>query len=147
LDIISDIFLANDYVILQDKTSDKLNLFKLADVDFDPVGHLLTVNGSVLDSNKALVHSFTQATLKGLQYTLDHPDEATQIMVKLYSDQMGPNVIEGEVKNLLPLINRAPSLGNSDPAAWDKTLVMLRDAGVIDKKLANDQYYTNEFVA
>lgn len=147
LDIMADIFFANDYVILQTRTKDKLNLLKLADLDFDPIGYLLVANKSVMQSDKGLVKAFTQATLRGFQATLDRPDQATQIMTRLYGEQLGAAVIDGQVKNLLLLVNREPALGRSEQAPWNRSLDLLQESGVIDKKLALDQYFTNELVA
>lgn len=147
VEIMADIFYANDYVILQTRTPDKLNLLKLADLDFDPVGYLLVANGQVLQQDKGLVKAFTQATLKGFQQTLDQPEEAIQIMTRLYGEQLGANVVAGQVKNLIELINTTPKLGANEQKAWDRSLDLLLDSGVIDKKLARDQYYTDEFVS
>jgi NitT/TauT family transport system substrate-binding protein len=146
VEIMADIFLANDYVILQNRAKEKLNLLKLADLGYDPVGYVLAANKSVM-GDAGIARGFTQATLKGLQYTLDHPDEATQIMTRLYGDNLGASVIDGQIKQLLPLINKDPGLGTSDQAAWNHSLDILLESGVIDKKLAMDQYLTNDFVA
>jgi NitT/TauT family transport system substrate-binding protein len=146
IDILADIFVANDYVVLQTKSKDPLNLLKLTDMHFDPVGYVLVANKGTLQNDRPMVKAFSQATLKGLQYTLDYPDEAVQIMTRLYGDQLGADVIQGQVKNLLPLINVSGGLGHSDPAAWDESLALLLDAGVIDKKLGLEAYFTNELI-
>lgn len=147
IDIMADIFLANDYVILVEKSKQKLNLLKLADLDFDPVGYLLVATKSVLQGDKPLARAFTQASLRGFQYTLDHPDEATQIMTRLYGERLGGPVIAGQVKQLLSLVNTSPALGRSERTPWEQSLDLLQQSGVIDKKLALDQYYTNDLLA
>lgn len=146
VEIMADIFLANDFVVLQDKAPESLNLLKLSDLDFDPVGYLLVVNKTLLQDDRSLARAFTTATLKGFQYTLDHPDEATQIMTQLHGEQLGASVIKGQVQQLLPLINRDPALGRSEQAPWKRSLELLQDAGVIDKQLSLDAYYTNDLI-
>jgi NitT/TauT family transport system substrate-binding protein len=146
VEVMADIFLANDYVILQTRTREPLNQLKLSDLDFDPLGYLLIVNSSVLEKDRELVRSFVQASLKGFQFVLDQPEEATAIMTGLYGDRLGADVIAGQVKNLLPLIQRAPALGKADTGQWDRSLEILYDSGVIDRQLDHDQYYTNELV-
>jgi NitT/TauT family transport system substrate-binding protein len=133
-------------VILQTRTREPLNQLKLSDLDFDPLGYLLIVNSSVLEKDRELVRSFVQASLKGFQFVLDQPEEATAIMTGLYGDRLGADVIEGQVKNLLPLIQRAPALGKADKGQWDRSLEILHESGVIDRQLDHDQYYTNELV-
>jgi NitT/TauT family transport system substrate-binding protein len=147
LDIMADIFWANDFVILQQEAGTDLNVLKLADLNFDPIGYVLVVNKGLLQKDKDLVRRFTQATLKGFQYMLDHPDEATQIMTKLYGKRLGKDVIAGQVKNMLQLINNKPVLGKSEDQPWNHSLDLLSTSGVIDKKLPLDQYFTNEFIS
>jgi NitT/TauT family transport system substrate-binding protein len=146
VEVMADIFVANDYVILQTRTREPLNQLKLADLDFDPLGYLLIVNGSVLERDRELVRSFVHASLKGFQFVLDSPDEAIAIMTGLYGDRLGAEVLEGQVKNLLPLIQREPTLGKTDAASWDRSLEILHDSGVIDRRLAHSEYYTDELV-
>lgn len=146
LDIMADIFLANDYVIIQSKTKEKLNLLKLSDLDFDPLGYLLIANRSLLERDPDLIRRFTTATLRGFQYTIERTGEAVGIMTKLFGDRLGAEVIEGQVAQLLTLINREPALGISTEKAWQRSLDLLHDSGVIDKKLPLPEYFTNEFV-
>lgn len=146
LDIMADIFLANDYVILQSKTEEKLNLLKLSDLDFDPLGYLLVANRSLMERDPDLVRRFTRATVKGFQYTVERTRDAVDIMTKLYGDRLGARVIEGQVRQLLGLINREPAPGRSNDEAWQRSLALLYDSGVIDRKLPLGEYFTNEFI-
>jgi NitT/TauT family transport system substrate-binding protein len=146
LDIMADIFLANDYIILQARTKEPLNLLKLSDLHFDPLGYLLVVNTSVLARDPELVRRVTKATLKGFRYTVDHPDEAIAIMTRLYGERLGPEVIQGQVTRLVPLINQTPALGKASEAEWANSLTILFISGVIDKRLALKAYHTDEFI-
>jgi NitT/TauT family transport system substrate-binding protein len=146
IDIMADIFLANDYVILQVRTPEPLNLLKISDLNFDPLGYLLAVNTRVMAHDPDLVKRVTQATLKGFQDTIDHPDEAIALMTRLYGDRLGDKVIAGQVRNLIPMINRQPALGKASAAAWARSLTILYTSGVIHKRLALSDYYTDAFV-
>ncbi len=146
IDIMADIFWANDYVILTVKAPEPLNLLKLSDLNFDPLGYLLAVNTRVLARDPDLVKRVTEATLKGFRYTVDHPDEAIALMTRLYGERLGDKVIEGQVRNLIPMINRQPALGKAAPDAWQRSLTILYTSGVITKRLALADYYTDAFV-
>ncbi len=146
LDVMADIFWANDLVILQVRTGESFNVLKLADLNFDPLGYLLVVNAQVLSRDPDLVKRVTAATLKGFQYTIDHPDEAIAIMTKLHGNQLGAKVIEGQVRNLIPLLNQKPALGKATQDAWARSLTILYSSGVIRKRLALSDYYTDEFI-
>ncbi|HYX90392.1 MAG TPA: ABC transporter substrate-binding protein [Myxococcaceae bacterium] len=147
VEIMADIFLANDYVIIQSKAGKKLNLLKVSELGFDPLGYLLIAKQSLLKKEPELVRRFLKATLKGFVHTVDRTREAIEIMTRLYGDRLGAEVIEGQVTQLLTLINREPALGASAADAWRKSLGLLHESGVIDKKLALEEYFTNEFVS
>ena len=146
LDIMADIFVANDFVILESRAKQKLNVLRLSDLDFDPVGYVLIVHRPVAERDPDLVKRFTRATQKGFQFLVDSPKEAIAVMTKLYGDRLGPQIIEGQVTRLLTLVNRQPGLGVSTDGAWHRSLDLLREAGVIDKKLPLAEYFTNDFL-
>ncbi len=145
LDVMADIFWANDLVILQVRTGEPLNVLKLSDLNFDPLGYLLVVNAQVLSRDPDMVKRVTEATLKGFRFTIDHPDEAIAIMTKLYGERLGAKVIEGQVHNLIPLLNQKP-VGKATQDAWARSLTILYSSGVIRKRLALSDYYTDEFI-
>jgi len=146
LDIMADIFWANDLVILQARAGAPLNVLRLADLNFDPLGYLLIVNTQALRRDPDLVRRVTEATLKGFRDTIDHPDEAIAIMTRLFGDRLGARVIEGQVHNLIPLLNRQPALGKAGQDAWARSLTILYTSGVINRRLALGEYYTDEFL-
>jgi NitT/TauT family transport system substrate-binding protein len=145
VDVMADIFVANDYVILESKVSEKLNLWRLSQVDFDPLGYLLVTSTKLIEREPALVKAFTAATLRGVQYTHDHPDDAAAIVAKAY-DNLSPQVYHGQVNQLVPLINAKPALGKNAPQAWVRSLEIMRSAGIIPRALDHASYYTNAFV-
>lgn len=155
LDIMADIFYANDWVILQVntdkakalKSGQQLNLLKMSDLNFDPLGYLLIANSSVVKSDPDLVRRMVRATIKGYQYVIDHTDDSIAIMQKLYGSRLGDQVIEGQVRNMLTLLITKPALGQATDDMWTQSLDLLMDAGVIDKKLPVSSYYTNDYLS
>lgn len=147
LDVMADIFYANDYVILQDKVDKKLNLLRMSDLHFDPLGYLLVVNKSLLEDKPHLVRRMVRATLKGFKYTLANPDEAISIMTKAHAKKLDPKVIKGQVHNMLDLILQKPALGKATDKMWTDSLDLLSTSGVIKQKKKLSDYYTNEFLS
>ncbi|HYZ16321.1 MAG TPA: ABC transporter substrate-binding protein [Candidatus Acidoferrum sp.] len=145
VDVMADIFLANDFVILQSKVNEKLNLWRLSQVDFDPLGYLLVTTTGLIQRDPALVKAFTGATLRGVRFTLDHPDEASAIIARAY-DNLTAGVYQGQVKQLATLVNAKPVLGRNEPDAWSRSLGILYNAGMIERELDHASYYTNAFV-
>jgi NitT/TauT family transport system substrate-binding protein len=146
VDVMADIFQANDLIILEQKVKEKLNVFRLAQVEFDPLGYLLVTNGATIKNDPGKVKAFTDATLRGLQYVHDHPDDAARIIAHAY-DNLAPAVYLGQVREFAKLINAKPVAGKNEGPAWSRSLDLLRNAGVIDHALDQGQYYTNQFVA
>ncbi len=150
VDVMADIFFANDFVILQAKVPQhKLNLFRLSDAktQFDPLGYVLATRDELIQKEPAMVKAFTGATLRGLAYTHEHPDEAAELMIKAPENQLAPDVVRGQVRNLQALINAKPAVGKNQPGDWNRSLKILQGAGVIEKSLDHASYYTNAFVS
>lgn len=146
VDIMADIFYANDWVILGTETDKELNLLRMSELDFDPLGYLLVANRSLAQDSPETVRSFTQATLRGFRYAIDNPDEAVDIMTRLFADRFSREVFDGQIKNMLDLLLREPGLGIGTDRVWQQSLGILSQSGLIDNTRPLDQYYTNEFV-
>lgn len=146
VDIMADIFYANDWVILRAETDKELNLLRMSELEFDPLGYLLVANRSLLEESPDTVRRFTQATLRGFRYTIDNPDEAVDIMTRLFADRSSREVFDGQVKNMLDLLLRDPGLGVGSEQVWQQSLGILSQSGLIDNTRPLNQYYTNEFV-
>ncbi|GAC1571250.1 MAG: ABC transporter substrate-binding protein [Candidatus Elarobacter sp.] len=146
VEIMADIFIANDYVVIEKKLKEPLNLFRLQKTNFDPLGYLLVTNTQLMDKEPNMVADFTGATLQGLRYTREHPDEAASIMSKAYGDALGADVIKGQIERLLPLINDKPVYGKNLISDWERSLGILQRSGIIEKRFDHGQYYTNAFI-
>ena len=149
LDIMADVFYANEYPKVQSRTPAKLNVLRMSmpGLGFDPMGYLLVVNKSLLSSSPDVARRMARATLQGLRYTLDNTEEAINIMTRLYGSTLGADTIKGQVHDSLSLILQKPALGKATDQLWNNTLSMLAQSGVISRKQAPSAYYTNEFVS
>lgn len=146
LDIMADIFYANDWVILGSKADEELNLLRMSELNFDPLGYLLVANDRLLSDSPDTVRRFTQATLKGFQYVIDNPEEATDIMARLFSDRSSREVFSGQIQNMLDLLLQEPGLGVGSDQVWKQSLGILSQSGLIEETRPLNEYYTNEFV-
>lgn len=146
LDIMADIFFANDYVILLEKAEEELNLLRMSELNFDPLGYLLVVNTSLLNNDQDLVQRFVRATVKGFDFTINNTENAVEIMTRLHGERLGAAVIQGQVENMKELLLREPALGQATDQHWQSHLDLLSGAGVIDEQKPLEDYYTNEFL-
>ncbi|MFG1954850.1 ABC transporter substrate-binding protein [Micromonospora sp. NPDC048830] len=125
---------------------DDLNTLSFADagVGWPSTGYF--VRADTVKKNKELLIRWMRATLKGLQYTLDHPDEAGQLMAKAYPD-VKADMIVARWKLSEPYVKAANgSLGTQDLDAWQAEEADLLSAKVTKRHVDVSEAVTNEIV-
>lgn len=107
----------------------------------------LLASEKVIAEDPDLVRAFVGAFLKGLQYTIDNPNEAFEI-----SRAYIPNFseLDADVQKQVLEVSieqwKAERLGYSDPQAWENMQNVLLDMGLIAEKMDLSKAFTNEFV-
>ena len=97
----------------------------------DLYGNGLGVSKKTLQENPDRVKRFNNAMLKGLQYALDHPDEAGQIYFKYNKTQPAP-VAAAEVKLMAPYSKATGvTIGGLDEQRVTRNIAVLQGAGTI----------------
>jgi NitT/TauT family transport system substrate-binding protein len=94
-----------------------------------------------------LVRAFVGAFIKGLQYSIDNPDEAftlSETYIPNFSD------LDADVQKQVLATSmeqwKADRLGYSDPQAWENMQNVLLDMGLISEKMDLSKAFTNEFI-
>lgn len=146
LDVLLDPFYANDLVQVQDTIGEELSVLRMSEMDFDPLGFLLVTHRDTAEEDPDLVSAMTQATVRGIQFVLDEPEETLEIMVEEMSDILTPAALEGQIANLRDILVQDEGPGRGTDAMWQESLDLLSEAGVIDEVKNVEEYYTNEFV-
>ena len=121
-----------------------------ADAGIVTMGHGIIASNSLIGSDPDLIKRFVAASMKGLQFTVDSPDQARALMVPLAKD-----ALEEELKlgwEFIPALLRTDRtkgnpLGFMAEADIDSTLTLLESTGVIKTRSAANQYFTNQFVS
>jgi len=110
----------------------------------------LITNEKTIAEDPALVRSMVQATLKGLQYTIDNPDEAYQISKKYVENLTSLSLADEAVQKKILLTSidlwRAERLGFSDPLAWQNMQEVLLSMGWLKQALDLNAAFSNEFL-
>jgi len=97
----------------------------------DLYGNALVTAKDLPTKNPQLVERFRGALLKGLQYSIDHPEETGQILRK-YQPTQDAGVAAAEVTGMAAFVRPAAGpIGGSDEARVQKTISLLTDAGAI----------------
>jgi NitT/TauT family transport system substrate-binding protein len=110
----------------------------------------LVTNENTIQENPALVQKMVRATLKAIQYTLDHPDEAFEITLKFVPEAGGDNVtanravFDAVLEYWTPLADRKP--GATVLEDWQAAAELMQRIGLVDKLVPAEELFTNDFL-
>ncbi len=115
-------------------------------------GHGLVANTTWLEKHQDATKRFIAATLKGLAWTRDNVDAATDIVVK-----WDPTVKvdaafhkrgwEVEMAELITnSTTKEKGLGHMETAGWANLIKMLKEGGVLKADIDATKIYTNEYI-
>jgi NitT/TauT family transport system substrate-binding protein len=139
------VYIANEPVQLAQADVD-VNVIEVSDY-IDLVSNGLITNETTIRENPDLVHRMVRASLRGLEYTLAHPEEAFYIArqaVPEITDEDAPTqraVLEASID-----LWRSDRLGVSDTQAWSGSVEFMQDTGLVETPVDAETHYTNQFV-
>jgi NitT/TauT family transport system substrate-binding protein len=113
----------------------------------DLFGNAIITTPDTIATKKDLVQRFVKATMQGLQYTVDHPDEAAQILNKAVPTSAVPAAV-GEINAMKPYVtpaNGAP-IGHIDQARLERGITILQGAGLMPAGLTPDKVADFSFI-
>ena len=138
-------YIMNEPVQLK-QSGREINVIAIADY-VNLVSNGLITNDQTIAEEPALVQSLVRAVLRGLRYTIDHPDEAFEICLKHVPEAGGENapqqtaVLQESIR-----LWRTDNLGRSDPAAWEASQRFMIELGFVDTETDVNQMFTNQFI-
>lgn len=111
------------------------------------VGNGVATNEATLKNRPQVARGFVRALMRGIQYTLDHPDEALQIAIKRVPEAGGDNLETSKavLNASLPLWKNT-RLGETRLADWQAMETFMREAGFIDTKVDVNKAFTNDYL-
>lgn len=103
-----------------------------------------------LDKRSSDMKAFVRATLKGVQYTIDHPDEAVEISKKFVPGLRQAKNLETSkavLKATIPLLRAgsAPRLGYNDPQLWSQMHTFMKEHGLLKESVKVSSAYSNSY--
>lgn len=108
--------------------------------------YVIASSDQYLKDNPDTAKKFMTATMKGLQYSVDHPDEALAIFEKLYPDALDPEYAKASWEATVPVL-KTDVYGFQDKDLWSKVQKFMLDNQLIDKEAPVDQLFTNDYLA
>lgn len=139
------VYLANEPVQLTAEGK-SVNVIQVSDY-LNLVSNGIVTNEKLIAENPELVSKMVRASLKGLQYTIDHPDEAFNL-----SRQFIPDMTDADAPTQRKVLAASIALwksdhpGVSEPQAWADSAAFMRASGLIETDVNADEMFTNQFV-
>jgi NitT/TauT family transport system substrate-binding protein len=138
----------NELVRLQ-AMGEAVTVFEV-DETSDLAGNGLITNERTIEERPELVQGMVRAFLRGLQDTIDNPDEAFEISKKYVESLANANedeqAIQRQVLEASIELWQTEELGVSHEEAWQYSLELLIDMGLLSAQPDLSAAYTNEFV-
>ncbi len=139
------VYLANEPVQLAEQ-GQAVNVIQVSDY-LNLVSNGIVTNEKLLAENPDLVRRLVRGFLRGLQYTIDHPDEAFNL-----SRPFIPDMTDADAPTQKKVLEASIELwqsdrpGISDPQAWAVSVAFMHESGLIESDMNPDKMFTNQFV-
>jgi len=132
---------------LENATKKEVVVLPYSDYLRDLFGNAIITTPTLIQQDPDLVRRVTNALLKGLQYTIDHPEEAATILNKVkptYPVAAGV----GEIKAMTPYVKPAggAAIGAMDEQRVARTIALMQASGLITQQLTPDRVVDFGFV-
>ena len=112
----------------------------------DLFGNAIITTPATISAKHDLVDRFVGAAMKGLRYTVDHPDEAAQILHQAEPTSAVPAAI-GEINAMKPYVTPSSrQLGSFDSKRVQSGIAELETAGLMPKGLTPEKVVDPSFV-
>ena len=114
----------------------------------DLFGNAIITTPEIISTKRDLVTRFVGAAMKGLQYTLDHPEEAADILNQAVPTSAKAAAI-GEITAMKPYVAPAGGapIGYFDQSRVERGIAMLQGAGLMPPGLTPDKVVDFSFIA
>lgn len=141
------VYVMNEPIQLADAGM-KFKVFEVSD-HINLVSNGLMVGEKLIKENPEMIRKVVRATIKGLAYTINHPEEAFAVVrevlpeIKDEDAPMQRKVLEASIK-----LWRNDNLGFSSEKSWQDTLDFFLLTGMVkdNENIKLNKLYTNEFV-
>ncbi len=147
IDVISA-FLDDSVVVFQQQYPNQ-KFYVLAFSNWMPLyGHFIIANPAYIQQNPDVISAFVKGTIEGVRYSIMHPEEATQAMIK-YSPVLKSNLMVAEWQAHIPLketLDAKNNYGHIDPKKFEESASLMLKGFGISTTVDMGNVYTNQFI-
>jgi ABC-type nitrate/sulfonate/bicarbonate transport system substrate-binding protein len=142
-------FITNDGVQAQQRRED-VKFILMSDYGIDIYSNVIFTTEDMINNKPDLVKDFVAATVKGMQWAVNNPEQAAENVLTQYGDSMEPDIKNTQLAGLLisiPLLNPAGSRpGMMTPDNWELAHQFLLDQEILQEPLDIETAYNLTFV-
>lgn len=140
------VYIANEPVQLRNQGLE-VQVFEVSDY-IDLVSNGLVVGDKLAQSNPELVSKMARATLRGLQYTIDNPDEAFKIVRQVIPEMTDEDApAQRQVLDASIELWRTDQPGTTNPQAWQNSVDFMKATGLLDNSVDIQSLFSNQYIA
>lgn len=144
-------YVMNEPVMLREQ-GEEINVIRVSD-SFPLASDGIVVNENLVKDDPELVRAFVQATLKGLEYTVNNPDEAFEISLKQLPELTDPeaqklqrSVLDETILSWQSEKTKTEGYGYTDPEVFTATEGFMRETNLLQQEIDVSTTFTNEFI-
>lgn len=138
-------YVANEPVQLRAQGYD-INVIRVSDY-LTLVSNGLVTNETTIENNPELIQRMVRAMLRGIEYTVENPEEAYEIS-KNYVEGLeeADQEVQREILDVSISLYQTDPYGVSQAEAWKNMQQVLLEMGLMKQEIDLDKAYTNEFL-
>ncbi len=114
--------------------------------ELDTYSPVIITNDHLIEEDPETVRAFVEATVKGFEYAIQHPEEAAEILIEAEPD-LDPELVKRSQEWLSPRYqDEAEQWGIQELERWETFTKFLYENGIIEKEIDASEAFTNEFL-
>lgn len=127
---------------------EKLNMIYLTDFSdkLDYYTPVIATNEKMIDSNPETVKTFLKAVSEGYEYSIENPNEASEILLSAAPDLDKELVKKSQEWLASKYQDDADRWGEQKLSVWENYANWMYDNKILDSKLDAEKAFTNEFL-
>lgn len=114
----------------------------------DLYGNLIVARNEMIEQEPEVVQRFVDALLRGLEYSIEHPEETGEILAT-YVPEQNPQAAAAEVEIMAPFVRPegfTEPIGTIDQERVQAMLDLLAEAGALENEVTVEDVVTSDFV-
>jgi len=112
-------------------------------------GQTIITNEETLQENPEMIRKFIRATIKGIDFTYNNPDKASELFFQEHSEG-NQEILKQQFELLLPFFQNdyteKHGLGYQSEEKWEHTMQTLINQKLINDSIEISEFYTNKFL-